>query len=269
MAREPELADDRYQLERERAHGGMGTVYVAYDARLERRVAIKVVHPGDDTGRLLADARALAQLEHPGIVPVHDAGELADGRLYLVMKYVDGERLDGYARQASLGERLRVFVRIVDAIAFAHSRGIPHRDLKPHNVMVGPFGEVLVLDWGREGMGTTGWMAPEHAANGSGSASGDIFALGLMLRELTASEGQPALDAIAAKAAHATPHVRYATADDLRRDITRYLDLDRVEAFRETWWQAAGRIARRHRLAIFLLATYIVVRFFLILFQSL
>jgi serine/threonine protein kinase len=266
LARAPEFTGERYTIERELAHGGMGTVYLAHDAVLGRKAAIKIVHPGDETQRLLAEARTLAQLEHPGIVPVHDAGELADGRIYLVMKYVEGRRLDEYASQVPLGERLRVFARIVEAIAFAHSRGIPHRDLKPHNVMVGEFGEVLVLDWGQPGAGTPGWMAPEQEALAAGSEAGDIYALGLILAELTKPFAQPVLAAIAAKAAHASPEERYPSAAALRQDVNRYLDLDRVEAFRETWWQAIARLVQRHRMAVMLVATYVVVRIFLIFF---
>ena len=264
VARQPDFPTSRYSVERELAHGGVGTVYLAFDAQLARRVAIKVVHPGDDPQRLLTEARTLAQLEHPGIVPVHDAGELADGRLYFVMKYVEGQRLDSYAAQASLGERLRAFARLVEAIAFAHSRGIPHRDLKPHNVMVGRFGEVLVLDWGQPGVGTPGWIAPEH----QGDQAGDIFALGVILDQLTKPFAQPALSAIAAKAAHPSPPQRYESAQALSVDINRYLDLDRVEAFHETWWQAALRLGTRHRLAVILIATYVVIRFLLIIFLN-
>lgn len=264
IASEPEFASDRYTIERELAHGGMSTVYLALDATLARKVAIKIVHPGDNTGRLLAEARTLAQLEHPGIVPVHDAGELSDGRLYMVMKYVEGRRLDEYA--APLGERLRAFARIVEAVAFAHSKGILHRDLKPHNIMVGEFGEVLVLDWGQPGAGTPGWLAPEHEAQGGGSEAGDIYALGRILAEW--SVDQPVLQAIAARASQFNAADRYPSAEELREEVNRYLDLDRVEAYRESWWQAAARLAQRHRMATILIATYVVIRLLLIFFMG-
>jgi serine/threonine protein kinase len=266
IACEPEFGSDRYTIERELAHGGMGAVYLAFDATLARKVAIKAVHPGDHTERLLAEARTLARLEHPGIIPVHDAGALSDGRLYMVMKYVEGRRLDEY--EAPLGERLRVFARIVEAIAFAHSKGILHRDLKPHNVMVGEFGEVLVLDWGQPGAGTPGWLAPEHEAQGAGSEAGDIYALGLMLAELSKPFGQPAVDAIAARASHVNAIERYPSAEALRQEVNRYLDLDRVDAYRERWWQAAGRLAQRHQTATILVATYVVVRLLMIIFMG-
>ena len=104
---------------------------------------------GDLANRLMREARVLARLEHPGIVPVHDVGTLADGRVFYTMKFVEGQRLDKLIEGVeSVQDRLRLFLRICEAVAFAHARGVLHRDLKPANVMVGPFGEVLVMDWG-------------------------------------------------------------------------------------------------------------------------
>jgi serine/threonine protein kinase len=149
----PDLAGTRYRLLGQIARGGMGVVYAAEDETLERRVALKVLEvPGSESelaNRLLREARVLALLEHPGIVPVHDVGTLADGRVFYTMKFVEGQRLDQYiASVSSVPDRLRVFLRICEAVAFAHARNVLHRDLKPANVMVGPFGEVLVMDWG-------------------------------------------------------------------------------------------------------------------------
>ncbi len=99
--------------------------------------------------RLEREATILAGLEHPGIVPVHDAGTLPDGSAFYVMKRVRGTRVDALARSGlSLAEALRLFARICEPVAFAHARGVVHRDLKPENVMVGEFGEVIVMDWG-------------------------------------------------------------------------------------------------------------------------
>src|SRR5205085_2428258 len=115
------------------------------------RVALKVIDVPDAgiEARLRREAQVLARLEHPGIVPVHDVGSLPDGRAFYTMKWVQGDRLDrALARPLPLAERLRLFLRIAEAVAFAHARGVLHRDLKPANVMVGSFGEVLVLDWG-------------------------------------------------------------------------------------------------------------------------
>lgn len=149
----PDLEGTRYHLLERVARGGMGVVYAAEDENLRRRVALKVLDmPGTDgdlANRLIREARVLASLEHPGIVPVHDVGTLADGRVFYTMKFVEGKRLDKYIESVvSIPDRLRIFLRICDAVAFAHARGVLHRDLKPANIMVGPFGEVLVMDWG-------------------------------------------------------------------------------------------------------------------------
>src|SRR5438034_1334778 len=149
----PDLAGTRYRLLERIARGGMGVVYTAEDENLRRRVALKVLDiPGTDgdlRNRLIREARVLATLEHPGIVPVHDVGTLGDGRVFYTMKFVEGNRLDKFIESvASVPDRLRIFLRICDAVAFAHARGVLHRDLKPANIMVGPFGEVLVMDWG-------------------------------------------------------------------------------------------------------------------------
>lgn len=149
----PDFAGTRYRPIERIGSGGMGSVYLAEDATLGRRVAIKILDVPDSSGdlaaRLRREAHILASLEHPGIVPVHDAGTLADGRVFYAMKFVEGERLDRFSERAStLPSRLRIFQRICDTVAFAHTRGVLHRDLKPENIMTGPFGEVLVMDWG-------------------------------------------------------------------------------------------------------------------------
>ena len=143
----------RYRIVESIGQGGMGTVYLADDLTLGRRVAMKVLRDdaanADAVDRMLREAHVVARLEHPGIVPVHDVGRLPDGRVFYIMKLVKGRRLDEYAEtSASLQERLRLFERICETVAFAHVHGVIHRDLKPQNVMVGQFGEVLVLDWG-------------------------------------------------------------------------------------------------------------------------
>jgi eukaryotic-like serine/threonine-protein kinase len=142
----------RYRIGALVGEGGMGTVYRARDRVLDRDVALKVLRADiaapEAAARLRREARILARLEHPGIVPVHDVGTLADGRVYYVMKLVRGDRLEQLARGASLAQVLRLFLRVCETVGFAHAAGVIHRDLKPSNIMVGPFGEVLVLDWG-------------------------------------------------------------------------------------------------------------------------
>jgi len=213
VAEWPDLGDTKYRVLDELGSGGMGTIYLAEDRVLGRKVALKVVGPGaaspEIAARTLREARIIARLEHPGIVPVHDAGTLPDGRMFYAMKRVDGRRLDALARESSLADRLRVFQRICETVAFAHAHGVLHRDLKPENVMVGSFGEVLVLDWGLAKilevpeedtptdagpatptatahgavLGTLAYMSPEQAAGLADSVgvASDVYALGAIL----------------------------------------------------------------------------------------
>ena len=153
VANDLDFGTTKYRLLEEIATGGMGTVYRAEDTELDREVAIKVLNTAeaspDLAKRMVREAQIIARLEHPGIVPVHDVGLLADGRVFYAMKLVRGSRLDEYAAQHdSLKDRLRKFQGTCEAVAFAHTHGVIHRDLKPQNIMIGSFGEVLVLDWG-------------------------------------------------------------------------------------------------------------------------
>ena len=161
----PDLSGTRYNLVRYVASGGMGSVWLAEDTVLKRRVALKVLDlagPADDLDvRLLREALILASLEHPGMVPVHDAGTLADGRAFCCMKYVEGQTLAQHIATLNLPDRLRVLERIAEPIDFAHADGFIHRDLKPDNVMIGAFGEVLVMDWGLAKVGVTSLEAGE------------------------------------------------------------------------------------------------------------
>src|SRR5580692_10835166 len=166
----PALAGTHYRLLERVARGGMGVVYTAEDETLQRRVALKILDvpgtEGDLATRLIREARVLARLEHPGIVPVHDVGTLADGRVFYTMKFVEGQRLDKFIEGVqSVQDRLRLFLRICEAVAFAHARGVLHRDLKPANVMVGPFGEVLVMDWGLAKILRGETQLAEHASD--------------------------------------------------------------------------------------------------------
>src|SRR6478609_816420 len=164
----PDLSGTRYRALELLGQGGMGAVWLAQDYILQRPVALKVLtaenSSADLAARLMQEAVVLARLEHPGIVPVHDAGTLPDGRTFYCMKHVEGQTLDRYAGRLPLRERLRLFQRVAEPLAFAHSRGIIHRDLKPANVMVGSFGEVLIMDWGlAKVIGNTCVTTPEDS----------------------------------------------------------------------------------------------------------
>jgi serine/threonine protein kinase len=278
----PEL-DGRYTVTGVAGRGGMGTVYIARDHLLDRDVAVKVLDVADQRGsraaRLQKEAHILARLDHPGIVPVHDAGTLPDGRTFYVMKFVRGRRLDELPPETTLPERLTVFGRVLDAVAFAHAHGVVHRDLKPENVMVGGFGEVYVMDWGvaqddgadgeRTVVGTPGYMPPEQEqARERVDARADIFALGAMLAGLAGSEAPPALRAVAEKARNPEAGARYPDVDALAADLARFRNQDPVEAYRESPGERAVRLYRRYELPILLLLAYVVMRFVLLVWRG-
>src|SRR5215210_2762529 len=175
---------DRYTIDRELGRGGMATVYLARDLRHRRPVALKVLHPelayavGAD--RFLREIEVAANLTHPHILPLHDSGE-ADGLLYYVMPYVEGESLrDRLNRESQLpvDEALKIAREVSDALAYAHGQGVIHRDIKPENILLSG-GHALVADFGiaraidvggiqqltRTGMGgpgTPAYMSPEQ-----------------------------------------------------------------------------------------------------------
>ncbi|HUS33033.1 MAG TPA: serine/threonine-protein kinase [Kofleriaceae bacterium] len=154
---EPELVEVstvHYQIDRELARGGMGKIVAAEDRRLHRRVALKqLLDPaGEHITRFQREALITARLQHPGIVPVYEAGRWPTGEPFFAMKLVSGRPLDKVIGEATrLEDRLAIIPRLAaacDAIAYAHSQRIIHRDLKPGNVLVGDFGETVVIDWG-------------------------------------------------------------------------------------------------------------------------
>jgi serine/threonine-protein kinase len=222
----------RFRLLGEIARGGMGAVLRAHDPEMDRALAIKVIlpqHRNDPSlvRRFLGEARLAGQLQHPGVVPVHDIGLLGDGRPFFAMKLIEGRTLAQLLRERpnpghDLPRFQRYFEAVCLAVGYAHSQGVIHRDLKPENVMVGAFGEVQVMDWGlakridreeetfsgslspclpdsspdhrtRHGsrLGTPAYMAPEQA---SGEVEwlderSDVFGLGAILCEVLT--GQP------------------------------------------------------------------------------
>ena len=266
----PDFAGTRYDVVEPIGRGGMGVVFRGRDRELDRDVAIKVTawSTAADAERLRSEARTLAALEHPGIVPVHDVGRLPDGRVYSVMTLVRGERLDACASRLPLPDRLRLFDRICDTVSFAHSRNVVHGDLKPANIMVGAFGQVLVLDWG--GGGTEGYMAPEQRDGAAGTRS-DVYALGAILRDLIGVprrvRAYKPLTSIVLRAMGSDPGERYASPGELAADVRRFLDGAAVSAHAENPLEKLGRFARTYRTAIALVVTYLVVRVLLLLWR--
>src|SRR5919106_4654405 len=194
----------RYRLEAQIGAGGMSTVYLALDQTLERRVAIKLMHreiasDSDQLERFRREARAVAQLSHPHIVGVIDAGE-DEGRPYIVFEYVEGETLKERIRRMGrlpMDEAIAYAIEIARALGSAHSRQIVHRDVKPQNVLIDAEGSAKVTDFGiartldqagltADGrvLGTTDYVSPEQALGHDVNGQSDIYSLGVVLYEM-------------------------------------------------------------------------------------
>jgi serine/threonine protein kinase len=256
---EPDLSGTKYELLEPLGRGGMGAVFSVNDTQLGRKVAMKVLAAPDPTGELAArlalEARFLARLEHPGIVPVYDAGSLPDGRPYCVMKHVHGTRLDEWLRKGpGRASALQLVERICETVAFAHAHGVIHRDLKPANIMVGEFGEAMVMDWGVAKelgapdagvvVGTKSWMAPEQERGEAADRRSDVYSLGALLKLVAGDEPPPSLGAICSRATAHAAAGRYPSAEELAKDIRRHLDGERVLAYPETAIQRVSRVTR-------------------------
>ena len=219
-------ATRRYAARGTLGTGGMGVVERHFDRELGREVARKTLHRDQPVARerFLREARITGRLEHPGIVPVYDLGRDPDGRPFYTMRIVEGRTLAASlddlragTSEPPLSSRIDVFLRACDAVAYAHSRGVIHRDLKPENIMTGPFGQVLVVDWGLarvigddgeatgdpigpeaghgrtlDGaiLGTPAYMPPEQAEGRIQDVDerSDVYGLGAVLYELLTLE---------------------------------------------------------------------------------
>lgn len=199
------VLDDRYEVVKKLARGGMATVYVAHDLRLSRTVAIKVMNDGlGDTGefsaRFDAEARAAARLTHPNVVSVFDQGS-DDGRPYIVMEYVPGFTLrQVITREAPMDPRraVELIEPVCAALAAAHAAGLIHRDVKPENVLISERGQVKVADFGLARavtaqshagtaglvIGTVSYIAPELVTKGRADPRSDVYSLGIVLYEM-------------------------------------------------------------------------------------
>ena len=285
---------DRYSVDGILGRGGMGEVLLVRDQRLGRDVALKrmPLHVPDGTARarLAHEAAVTAQLEHPGIVPVYDAGVGEDGAYY-TMRLARGQALARLLESAPAPEErlalLRPFLSVCEALAYAHSQGVVHRDLKPSNVMVGDYGETVVVDWGIAArvagerhsgrVGTPAYVSPEQARGEAPDPRHDVFSLGCILHEIVTGsalrEGGRTTMVDAARAARvnrkklasavapaelkamvrralASPELRYADAAALADDVRRFLDGRRVDAHRYSQWELVRRFVHAFRVPL-------------------
>src|SRR4051812_29734237 len=199
------LLDGRYAIEARLARGGMASVYLATDVRLERRVAVKVMHAAlaedpEFVARFNREARAAARLSHPDVVAVYDQGT-DDGHVFLVMEFVPGATLRDVLRDhgpLSPAEAVAVMDHVLAALGAAHAAGLVHRDVKPENVLVTADGRVKVADFGLARavagasvtgdssmmFGTAAYVAPEQVTGGLADVRSDVYPAGVMLFEL-------------------------------------------------------------------------------------
>ncbi|MER6001754.1 Stk1 family PASTA domain-containing Ser/Thr kinase [Nonomuraea angiospora] len=202
------LLDGRYRIESRIARGGMATVYLALDVRLDRTVALKVMHGSlaEDPAfvrRFIGEAKSVARLSHPNVVHVFDQGTDNDV-VYLSMEYVPGKTLRDILRERGrlpARETLEIMIPVLAALGAAHQAGMVHRDVKPENVLMTDDGRVKVVDFGlaraieatnqtRTGVmiGTIGYMAPEQVTTGAADVRSDVYAAGIMLFELVTGQ---------------------------------------------------------------------------------
>lgn len=285
-------SDARYGLGREVGRGGMGRVLVAHDAVLDRDVACKLLDRPTGAARFAREARLTARLDHPGIVPVYDAGELPDGTPFYTMRLLEGATLA--RRLEEPGDRLRhvdALIGATRAVAHAHQQRVVHRDLKPDNLVVGSLGDVQVVDWGiavdldeepaPPVAGTPPYMSPEQAAGGPLAPTTDVYSLGLILWEILAGRpvrstsvtpaevaadrtplppvAPPELDAIARRATRPVPADRYPDAAALLEDLLAWTEGRRVSAHRYSPREELRRVLSAYKWPLGLVASVVAV----------
>ncbi len=238
------LVLNRFLIERRIGSGGFGTVYEAWDGRLERSVAVKAIESGGDRGsqRVLREAQAAARLNHPGIVTLYELGE-EDGNALLVTELVDGSTLADLNRNEELSDREigEIGADLCEALDHAHNRAVVHRDIKPQNVLVTEEGEprAKLMDFGvarladgaaltapGDVVGTLAYMAPEQAEGRSVGPEADVYSLALMLYECWSGENpnRRATPAATARAIGARHRPLRRLRPDLPRELSETLD---------------------------------------------
>lgn len=285
-----------WRLQRPLGAGGMGTVYLASrdDGHFEQLAAVKFLRadfaiPGA-ASRFRAERQMLAGLEHPNIARLIDGGETTDGQLYLAMEYVDGAPLCDYAKPLATADRCRIFLKVCDAVAYAHRNLIVHRDIKPANILVTADGVPKLLDFGiakfithdvpgqtlNTGLFTPEYASPEQVGGAQVTTSADVYSLGVVLFELLTgrrarsfknaplvqmvdairSDPPPKagidsdIDNILQKAMAVDPSRRYGSAEQFAADIDRYLAGKPVLARGDSFGYIARKFVWRHKFAL-------------------
>jgi hypothetical protein len=244
------LGEERYELEQRLGHGGMATVFLAHDLKLERQVAIKLLADNlagdrDLRKRFSREARLAAKLDHPNVVQVFDVGE-EGGRPYIVMEYVDGgtvaDRIEGRRRSLPRGEAVRLLCQLCDGLGHAHAKKLVHRDIKPQNLLLRRSDDCLkITDFGiaraaeettrltRPGnvIGTDRYMAPEQLADQKLTPATDVFACGVVADELLPQARGHELGEIVERCLRSNPADRFTDARALGDALA---SVDGVEA---------------------------------------
>ncbi|MBL8230853.1 MAG: serine/threonine protein kinase [Bryobacterales bacterium] len=281
----PEMQCGAYELKEMIGSGGMGVVYRAErtDGEIRHQAAIKMLRPMFDEAafrdRFLRERQILAQVSHPNVARLLDAGHTANGVPYLVMEYVKGTRIDEHCASLSLGDRLRLFLKVCDAVAFLHQNLIVHRDLKPGNLLVTDEGEPKLLDFGiakildiaaertltRDQAWTPEYASPEQIRGAAMTTATDVYSLGAVLYRLLTGqlprenatsaiippshwnkELRGDLEAVLMVALRDEPGERYSSVEKLAGDIAAYLDFRPVAARRGTLLYRSRKFLRRY-----------------------
>jgi eukaryotic-like serine/threonine-protein kinase len=265
-----------WRIVRELGHGGMGRVFEAVheDATLNRRVAIKVIgarrfHPELVQG-FLQERAILARLEHPGIARLYDTGQTPNGFPYFVMEFVDGKPIHTWIGEKSpaLRQRVEIFVKLCEAISFAHRNLVVHGDLKPGNIFISADGQPRLLDFGiarvmtdDDSLGlpmlTPHHASPEQLAGLPITTASDVFQLGLLLRDNLAKPGSE-LEAMIAKCLRQRPEDRYASAEGVVQDLRAWLEHKPVSAMAPSWHYPVRKMIQRYPLGAALVLAVIV-----------
>nr|MCU0636670.1 serine/threonine protein kinase [Gemmatimonadaceae bacterium] len=279
-----------WTLVRPLGRGGMGAVWLAErnDGRFAGRAAVKLLHPslteGANAQRFQREGEVLARLTHPNIARLYDAGVTPHGQPYLVLEYIEGERIDEWARarQASDAMVVALLEQVLSAVAHAHAHGVIHRDIKPSNLLVTADGSVKLLDFGIAHLADDGvlesgrapftprYAAPEQLRGEAVTTATDVHAVGLVTDELLATAGSRSRDltAIAARARASAPAARYPSATAMLDDLRRAQRHEPVDARGGGVWYRWGRFAQRHAVAVSALGIVLLTAFGAAIFSA-